>query len=337
MRLILTLAFACILLSGCKKDKEVVADPNFIEFRATYHNANGVPSLKFQSEDLGSRLQIDSNFGFTPSNNCEKSMACVSLSNVRLVEKGISYEILAENTETFEIVNGTPLRDLDNKLSSNPVSTLDYVLVLDIGKSLGANEAVVKQQASDFIDQIAASQKTKSRVGLVVFSDVIETFKLSSDFTAAKAFIQSRTGGNETKLYQAVDKGLSLLAESDAEAMALVTFTDGLNNSWTDAQLYQSIDYVKSRLNSPVKGKKISSYTIGLKGHPTYSPDESVLKNLTQNGGVSLIGKNTGELNTAFQRIALSVLSTYNLTYSRNTSQLSAPIELVFKLQFKSI
>ncbi|WP_031529601.1 vWA domain-containing protein [Dyadobacter crusticola] len=337
MRSILTLAIAGLLLAGCRKDKEVTTDPNFIEFRATYNNADGSPTLRFQPGDLPARLRLNPSSSFVHSGECQKSMACLNLSDIRVEENGTPYEFIMENAETFEVVNGSPLRDLDNKLSISPVKTLDYVLVLDIGRSLGGNEALIKQYAGEFIDRIAANAATKSRVGLVVFSDVIESFKLSSDYAAAKAFIQSRKGGSETKLYQAVDTGLSLLEGSNAEAMALITFTDGLNNSWTDSNLYQSIDHVKNRLGSPIGGKFVSTYTIGLKGHPTYSPDEKVLKDLTRNGGISLIGKTAGEMDGIFKKMATSVSSVYTFTYSRNTSRLSAPIDLLFKLQLKSL
>jgi len=330
-------ALLLFLSVSCKQKDKVTPEENTTELKGIYNNTDGKGLLSYQLVNWPARVKIDPFQNSFQSINCSSDRICLSLPNVRFENDGVAYEVIRESTETFEILDGNVTRDVENQMIVTGLESLDFVLVLDLSNSLEADLPAVKKYAQEFIDQIAADRPPTTRVGLVVFSDVIDTLSLTTDFNAAKAFIENHGGGAETKLYESVDTGLKLLANSTAKGKAIITFTDGINNSWSDPKLYQGIEYVSNRLKTPIQSGSVSSYTIGLKKHPTYSPNEGVLKTLAQNGGIALISKNIVDLKTSFKNAARGVLAGYSLTYRRNNNLLSKPIELQFKLQFRKI
>ncbi len=123
-----------------------------------------------------------------------------------------------------------------------------------------------------------------------------------------------------------MDTGIDMIEGSTADGRALVTFTDGKNNSWSEVTKYSTPDLVYNRLVAST----VSSYTIGLKGK-NEGVDEAELSRLAVRG-LFKFPSNITELSPVFQKFANSVAATYVLVYDRNISQIINPIKLRFTI-----
>ena len=336
--LLLALSASASMMSlGCKKDPEPEAPASTevtADVYATYnYPTNGTPVLTIDRS--AGRLPDIVKIPVQQSTSyrlCEATKVCLDLTNVRFTQNGKAYILDEKKSETQEQLSTGFVKDPENFLTYDKARSLDFVLVLDLSSSLGPDVAKVKEYAKAFIDQIS-QKSTGAKVALVVFSGTIVTLPLSNNFTAAKTFIDSQSNGTSaTKLFEAVDRGLTLLASSSAEGKAIMTFTDGFNNSYSDPNKYQTINYLLSRLNTPINGSSVSSYAIGLNGTTNDGAREAELNQLALNGGITEIAKDASVLETVFSKFATSVSSVYTLTYKRDDSRQARAINLRFHL-----
>jgi Mg-chelatase subunit ChlD len=330
------------ILTGCSKvfDGEVIPYykklylyGNYSNFTVNSNRTPIGPALALDLSKTSRAVQIST--GQAPTvTNAANNRVLLSFNNVRFRDELGIYEKLSVVTEEFR--NGKWESDVENTLDVRPTQSLDYILVLDQSSSLGTGDAaLVKQYANQFIDNVAA-KGIAARVGVVAFSDRIESMPLTqpASYATVKAFINQRQGTDATKLYEAIDTGINLLSASNAEGRALVVFTDGRNNAWSDTK-YQTVQYISGRLaqSGVNRVSKISSYTIGLEGKG--GVDRDALASLAQNGGISEIASDGGALDKVFQKFAASVTTVYSLVYNRNNSPLSELLPLRFSITTK--
>jgi len=285
---------------------------------AEYSNVNGnAPAINLDLNNSSKAIQIN------PDNtavNFLNDRIYMVMSNIRLSDALGTYRINSIDTEVFRDGHWVP--EPENFLYPDSVKELDVVLVLDVSSSLGSDVNDVKRYATEFVDFLF-QENPLSRIGIVGFSENISSLPLTNDRFLAKDFINDLIGGNATKLYEAMDVGLSLIETSSADGRAMVTFTDGRNNAPTDIK-YESPDYIFNRLSAST----VNSYTIGFNGKE--SVDEATLRKLAVRG-LSSFPSSVSELSNVFQKFANSVSSVYVLTYDSNKFQVS-PIKLRFRL-----
>lgn len=234
------------------------------------------------------------------------------------LEKGILVEELNE---------GEWEEDPESFLTAKPSRSLDVVLVIDVSSSLGSDVALVKQYASQFVEYLfSQNSNTNTRIGVIGFSEgIVGELGLSSSINEVNNAINGlQEGLNATTLYEAMNAGVDALQNSTAEGLAVVTFTDGRNNSFTD-QAFATSDFVYSKLVE----SNVSSYTIGFTGKG--SVDEQALSRLAV-GGLYAFPETTDDLLKVFNKFANSVSSTYLLTYDRNVSEIVEPVRYRFTI-----
>ena len=321
-------------LLDCASSGNLVEPETNVEIFATYSNPNGTPALNIDRAKLPPIVNVANVQSLTNSTNCRPTRVCLSIRNVRFQDSySNAYELVTQNT--FEINGGKFIQDVENQLTVTTSRTLDFVLVLDVSNSLGADLAKVKQYANDFIDQVKAKSPS-SNVGIVTFSRAIETLPLTNDFASAKSFIQNKTGVDETRLFEAIDTGLKLLTNSSADGKAILIFTDGINNASSDPAKYQTINYISDQLKKTT-GTPVSSFAIGLDGSTASGALQSQLAGLTSNGGFYEVAPNSSVLQSTFAKFANSISAVYTFTYDRNDSRTSTPIDLKFVLTLKTL
>jgi Ca-activated chloride channel homolog len=327
---LLLLLGAMLFLGACKKGP---IDPYHRQliFFGEYSKPAATPSFQVDMSTLPRQIQIPANQ--TPiSGNCPAGRVCMSITNVRLKDELGIYDISAATDVVTQEKrsDGTWEQDVENKLTLNKTQSLDIVLVLDYSSSLGNDITKVKEYATTFINYIKTNNPG-AKVGVVTFSNAVQSLSLTSNYTTATSFIATQpSGADETRLYEAMDKGISLFQGSAAEGKAIVTFTDGKNNSWSNT-VFQNYDQVKTKLSTPIgnPASLVTSYTIGLNGKQG-GVDASALNALAMNGGTSDVAPDTEELSKIFKKFASSVSAVYTMTYNRNSSVISTPIKLRF-------
>lgn len=330
---LLVTGFACVTLGSCSKvfDGEISPYYKKLSLYGTYsNNTTAGPSLTFDQPLSSKAVQIP--VGQRPTvTTTALNRVLLSFTNVRFKDELGIYEVLDYTTEEFR--NGKWESDSENKLVVKPSQSLDFVLVIDQSSSLGTDAASVKQYASQFIDFVT-QRGISARVGAVVFSQNIVSTPLTTNFNTVKTFINQQQGTDATKLYEAIDTGITQLSNSTAEGRALVVFTDGRNNAWTDTK-FTTAQYVNDRLSQSGVNRtnKISSYTIGLEGKG--GVDKEALASLAQNGGISEVANDAGALEKVFKKFASSVATVYSLVYDRNNSPLSSSLPLRFIITTK--
>ena len=248
--------------------------------------------------------------------------------NIRIEDELGIYKIeFTEDVITEELREGEWIQDVENNLQAFYAQSLDVVLVLDLSSSLGNDVGFVKEYAIDFINLLFI-ENPNSRIGIVGFSEYINSLPLTSNKTSAINFVINLVENQDaTKLYEAMDRGIDMIENSGSEGRALVTFTDGRNNSWSSVK-YETSSSIYNRLNFT----NINSYTIGLTGKG--GVDESVLQKLAVNG-LYEFPETTNDLLKVFNKIANSVVSTYLFVYDRNSSPITNPIKLRFRIKVK--
>lgn len=248
--------------------------------------------------------------------------------NIRIKDELGVYQIqFLEDIVTEEFREGKWVQDVENNLEAYYARSLDVVLVLDVSSSLASDVALVKDYARTFVSTLFDNNEN-ARIAVVGFSEDIHNLPLTNNENTAINFINALEENKDaTKLYEAIDSGLDLIENSVAEGRAIVTFTDGRNNSWTYSK-YETPNLVLNRL----QGMEISSYTIGFTGKG--GVDEPTLQNFAING-LYEFPETTGDLLKVFDKFASSVVSTYLFVYERNSSPISNPIELRFRIKVK--
>ncbi|MDX1407492.1 MAG: vWA domain-containing protein, partial [Saprospiraceae bacterium] len=206
---------------------------------------------------------------------------------------------------------------------------LNVMMVLDASASLGSDFANVKAFAKNFIGQVF-DDISSAKIGVVDFSDVINSFAPTSNQTSLNSYIDGIEQGPFTTLYEAMAVGIDHLNGSSAESKAILTFTDGTDNN-SRPQFTPS--YIVNQLNDDPGGVGITSFTIGFDGNG--GVDRPVLEQVTANGGAAAFPRTINELETVFDRFSQQIATVYNLTYVRNQQVIgeATPAKLRFVLK----
>ena len=221
-----------VFVTGCGKD-EVNPSPRPTEFELyiDFWNPNGNdPQISFDKENSSPEIKIDFTKTFAgiavPPN-----FTNVIIENVRLIdENNINYRIDEINAyEWREDINDWK-QDVEFVMQFDQVQDIAVVLVLDASASLGDDFETIKTYATEFIAQIL-TQNTNAQIGIVSFSDQISSFGMTNNQTALNSYISSIEQGPFTSMYEAMDTGIDMLLNTNAESKAILTFTDGTDNN----------------------------------------------------------------------------------------------------------
>jgi Mg-chelatase subunit ChlD len=315
------------ILDGCHK-ASINAFDREIEFEAnyTFPQGQGLPILSFIK--VPKILKLDEE---NPQADTGFHIATVNFKNVRISDYLGNYEIDLSTVTTEEKRKDDFKFDSENSLHVTQNRSFDVVMVLDFSSSLGTDVDTVRRYALEFVDSIFALNKT-AQIGVVGFAYRVDTMGLTGDKTTIKSFIdkESRKSEDATKLFEAIDMGVTLISKSIAESKAIFVFTDGANNSQSKS-IYEKEDYLLANLSKSYHQSKIAVYTIGLQGKGDF--DEKVLGDLAVNGGIKAVPESSEELGAVFQKFANNMSKSYSFTYRRNDSHNSTPIPLRFKMK----
>ena len=175
-----------------------------------------------------------------------------------------------------------------------------------------------------------ANDQSGIYMGIVGFNQTLTSKDISilSSGTKSKftGFVDRMSSAQGTMLYYAVDNAIATLTKStlpnDIENVAIVTFTDGLdegsfmmNSNYGSNEAYLSALNRKIK-NTKVKGLPISAYSIGLKGNDVDDDAQfrANLINLASSSENAMEVSSMNEVNTKFQQIA-------NKLYNENNVQ----------------
>ncbi|MEK3994155.1 IPT/TIG domain-containing protein [Psychrobacillus sp. FSL K6-2365] len=190
--------------------------------------------------------------------------ATVNSGDLMKINKTVSNNTLVngETTDVTLTVKGTPQ-------DSTFVKPNDVVLIIDKSGSMQADNRLnaAKDAAKEFIDLM---DLTKHELGIVDYSDRASSFPLTTDKTAAKAYVDTIQLGGGTNTSDAIRTATTMLANKRATAQpTIVIMTDGAANSAPDA-----LTAAKA-----AKDAGITFYSIALLG-PNENPNTSAPNNL---------------------------------------------------------
>lgn len=318
-----------LLLTSCGKNGADPKNPKsrdfelYIDFWNTQSNN---PQITFDAVNSSPEVKIDFSKTFAgiavPPNYTN-----VIIDNVRIIDNNnINYQINKITAyEWREDINDWKI-DVEFTMNYTQVQDLMVMMVLDASVSLGEDFGKVKHYASSFITNVLA-EIPNARIGVIDFSDRINSFPPTNNKVALQNYIASIQQGPFTSLYEAVNMGITMLESATAEGKTLLVFTDGTDNNsdpeFTPAFLLDKLDNSTSTIS-------INSFTIGLQGNG--GVDKPVLEALAANGGSAAFPKNIDELGQVFEKFSSSIANVYNLTYVRN--QQVIPVSDKRKLRF---
>jgi Mg-chelatase subunit ChlD len=320
------------ILASCEKET-VVPDhltKQEFELHIDFWNPNGnSPQISFDEVNSSPEVKIDFSQTFggvaLPPN-----FTNVIIENVRIIDdNNINYHIdRIKAYEWRDDINDWKV-DVEFVMNYDQVQDLAVMIVLDASASLGEDFSTVKAYANDFIGKVF-DQNPSAKIGIVDFSDEINTFGLTSNQSALASYIESIEQGPFTALYQAMSTGIGTLITTQAESKVLLTFTDGTDNNSGPAFTPNAI---LNQLGSDPSGVGISSFTIGLEGNG--GVDKPVLELVSANSGDAAFPTGIEELGAVFDRFSESISTVYNLTYLRNQQIIPAsePAKLLFVLE----
>ena len=172
-------------------------------------------------------------------------------------------------------------------------------------------------------------------MGIIGFNQELTIKEISRLTTSTKkdftTFVSGMTSKDGTLLYYAVDNAIDKLQSTslpeDVVNVAIITFTDGLDqgsllmnsNYLLDSEYLSAVnDRIK---NEKIKGKSISAYSIGLKGKDVEQAGEELfqanLQNLASSPENATEVSTMEEVNAKFQEIADQL---YNVSASQSVS-----------------
>ncbi|MCB0644655.1 MAG: VWA domain-containing protein [Phaeodactylibacter sp.] len=232
------------------------------------------------------------------------------------------------------------ITDDENFLSWSASKSLDVVIVLDVSSSIGSNLGTIKDGAANIVSTILG-QNAAAKIAVVKFSRGNVDSGFSSTETDLVNFIQQETtfnspdigdyvleGRNETALYEAIDRAIQLLTDSDANGKGILTFTDGVSNFQFDPAFQSNASII-----ADLKDNNINSYTVGFEGNQG-NVDRSALEKISVNGDFSF-PDNLSDLDEVFTDFSNNVAAVYDLIYETNNGKFSKAIEyrFLFKTQ----
>jgi Ca-activated chloride channel family protein len=333
MKYLSAIAIGSLLFSACGKDPVVVQPQNNtqqFELFIDYWNPSGTnPQITFDAVNSSPEVKIDFTKNFTGI-AVPPQFTNVIIDNVRIInEQNTNFEISEIKAyEWREDINDWK-NDVEFVMNYEQVQDLNVMMVLDASSSLGSDFENIKDFSNDFVTKVLNDNPT-AKIGVVSFSDVINSMPLTSDYTTISNYIDGIQQGPFTSLYEAMNIGVDSLLSHNAESRAILTFTDGTDNnsnpSYTPA-------YLKNKLENNPNGILINSFTIGLEGNG--GVDRAILEGLAINGGVAEFPSSINGLRSVFEKFSSSISNVYNFTYVRNQQPISgnAPVKLKFVIK----
>lgn len=304
-----------LLVTSCGKNGVEPNNPKTREFELHidfWNTQSTNPQITFDAVNSSPEVKIDFTKTFAgvavPPNYTN-----VIIDNVRIIdENDVNYEINEITAyEWREDIDDWKV-DVEFTMNYTQVQDLMVMMVLDASASLGQDFEKVKHYASSFITNVL-TQIPDARIGIIDFSDEIHSFPPTNNKVALQNYIASIEQGPFTSLYEAVNMGIDILENADAEGKTLLVFTDGTDNN-SDPEFTPS--YLLDKLDNSSADVRINSFTIGLEGNG--GVDKPVLEDLAANSGSAAFPKNIDELGTVFEKFSSSIANVYNLTYVRN-------------------
>jgi hypothetical protein len=203
--------------------------------------------------------------------------------------------------------------------------TIAVVLVLDVSESLGNEFGPIKKMAKDFTKRVFENSRS-TLMGVVAFATNTSELEICADTTRINSFINSIVPGHFTALYDAMLIGIEMLKSlnKDVDELAIVTFTDGMNNYGTaDPEL------VKNALQDSCC--QIKSYVVGLNRNGNINKE--VLEYLASEGGFRIV--NTEEkLIEVFNMFSNAITEIYRINYRRNNQTITEDDSLYIRFIF---
>ncbi len=311
----LTVIAVVLSLGACGKgnlDPKELSSRDF-ELYINFWNPQGTnPQISFDATNSSPEVKIDFTKTFEGIAVPPK-YTNVIIDNVRIIDdKGVNYKIDGITAyEWREDINDWKV-DVEFTMTNTQVHDLMIMMVLDASASLGTDINKIKQYASNFITKVL-TEIPDARIGVIDFSDEIHSFPPTNNKVALQNYIASIQQGPFTSLYEAMNMGIDILDNAQAEGKALLVFTDGTDNN-SDPEY--TPDFLLNKLNNPATDVHINSFTIGLNGNG--GVDKPVLEKLATNNGVAAFPNNIDELGKVFEKFGSSISNVYNLTYVRN-------------------
>lgn len=308
--LMLSVILAVIVIAGCSSSNG--SDLEFYLF-GDYSNTNGNnPQFTVTQEITDEEVKFDGNIEYS----VESPDVMITMNNLSIYSSNENYHI--DEVQVEESVDGDWVWYPEFEVTFGNLTQLGVVLVLDVSESLGEDFEDVKSYAVEFVE-IVAENAPEARIGVVSFSDSIQTLVPTTEIGLISAFINSQEMGAYTSMYDAIDTGITLLNNLDVNGRALVTFTDGRDNYSvaTPAELVEDLT-----------SAGIRSYTMGLEGKG--GVNVSVLSQLAINGQYRLTSSKS-DLRRIFTYFAESVSNVYQVCYCRSSQTITTPREIRYK------
>ncbi|MFP4290740.1 MAG: vWA domain-containing protein [Cyclobacteriaceae bacterium] len=321
-----------LLLPACDRNEDDIRPQGNFQLFVDFWNPDGdQPEIIFDAENTSEavRIDFDKTFGGQAAGT---TFTEVVIDNFRIIDRNnVNYEI--DGIRAYEFrneLNGWK-EDVEFRMSYERVEDMAVVLVLDRSESLGEDFEKVKTFASDFVTRLYA-EKSNLRVGVVDFADEVHHIPLMSSVANVNSYIQGLTQGRFTSLYDAMNQGINMLNEVDAESKALVVFTDGTDNN---SNVEYSPAYLEEKLKNEEEKIRISTFAIGLEGKG--GVDKAVLQALSLNGGIAAFPGNLVQLEKVFEDFSGGIANVYRLTYTRNRQSIpeTEPVSLRFDISIK--
>ncbi len=327
---ILAVFLFIVFFASCGKDTATPNRDKEFELYIDFWNPQGTnPQISFDAQNSSPEVRIDFSKTFAGVAVPPK-YTNVIIDNVRLIDdNNINYHINQIDAYEWRADINDWKIDVEFVMQFDQVQDIAVILVLDASASLGDDFSKIKAFAYDFIQKVFEDIPS-AKVGIVDFSDEINSFGLTDNTTALSSYMQGIKQGPFTTLYEAMDRGIQMLNNTPAESKALLTFTDGTDNN-SDPQYTPA--YLLEQLNGGSGQLPISSFTIGLDGNG--GVDKPVLDVLATNGGASAFPSNIHELENVFNDFSQGISTVYQLTYVRNQQIIpeSNPAKLRFVLK----
>lgn len=254
----------------------------------------------------------------------DRTRALVFFNTLKIKDELGNYK--AGTILTSEFTNGMWREDSENFFKSTYSQNFSLVIVVDVSSSLGDNVKTLKSTVIDAINNVFR-ENPAAKIGIVGFAQNIYSLQPTTNKTTIISFVNSLPENqNATRLFEAMNTGVTLLRNTVSEEKALITFTDGRNNAQSVA-LYENSSYISQQISN----LKVQSYTIGFDGKEDV--DENALKALAQNGGLYSFPKTFDDVNLILKKFTKNASSTYRMYYDRNSSPVTKPISLRIHIQ----
>ncbi len=318
------------LLVSCNGSNNPSPKGKNFEIYLDFWNTTGrTPEVRFDELKTSREIKID--FSKTFAGRAQGSTFTeVIIDNFRIID-GQSNNYNIEKITAFEF------RDNINDWKEDVEFTMDFgqsddisvVMVLDRSESLGEDFKNVQTYATNFVEKIFA-ERANVKMGIVDFADDIKSLPITANKEGIKTYINGLQQGRFTTLYEAMDIGIDLLQDDDAQSKVLIVFTDGTDNN---SKFSITPDFLLGKIRGDQNTYKVSTFTIGLDGKGGI--DRPVLQKLASNGGVAEFPQNVNQLEEVFDKFGKVISNVYNLTYTRNQQAIprNQPAKLKFVIQ----